>query len=58
MFQMIGQRTLTSRGKMIAALNEANFAPSVPQASAASCCLQEDEMRKHRMALGLPAPHV
>jgi len=29
MFQMIGQRTLTSRGKMVAALNQASFAPSV-----------------------------
>jgi len=26
MFQMIGQRALTSRGKMIAALNKAKFA--------------------------------
>jgi hypothetical protein len=40
MFQMIGERALTSRRKMVAALNEANFAPSVPQASAASCCLR------------------
>jgi hypothetical protein len=29
LFQMIGQRALTSRGKMVAALNQANVAPSV-----------------------------